>query len=206
MLMRSLHSGPLLKTGDVIIRKMRDEASDYRLMAKWLTDDRVLEFYEGRDQPHSYETVVKKYRPRVVGESPVQPCILVYKRREAGYLQYYPVLEPQEYGLEEALGTYGIDLFVGDSRYWGQGVGTRALTALVAYLFEEFGAKRIVIDPHVDNLRAIRAYEKAGFRKVKVLPEHELHEGVRRDCWLMAIERPQSSASAATGRRRRATP
>ena len=31
----------------------------------------------------------------------------------------------------------------------------------------------------------IRAYQKAGFRIVKSLPGHELHEGKMEDCWLM---------------------
>ena len=35
-----------------------------------------------------------------------------------------------------------------------------------------------------DNMR-IRAYEKAGFRIIKSLPEHELLEGKMEDCWLM---------------------
>ncbi len=179
----------LSQTGDLEIRRMRDEPSDYLLMAKWLTDERVLEFYEGRDQPYPYERVVAKYRPRVRGEDPVQPCILVYQERKIGYLQYYPVASPQDYGLEDAADTYGIDLFIGEPEHWDRGIGTRAVSALVTYLFERLKARTIVIDPSVDNYRAIRAYEKCGFQKVMILAGHELHEGARRDCWLMAIER-----------------
>jgi len=42
-------------------------------------------------------------------------------------------------------------------------------------------ARKVVLDPHVTKPRAIRCYEKWGFRKVKLLPRHELHEGERRD-------------------------
>jgi aminoglycoside 6'-N-acetyltransferase len=38
------------------------------------------------------------------------------------------------------------------------------------------------------NRRAARCYEKAGFRKVRILPKHELHECVWRDSWLMVVE------------------
>lgn len=167
---------------------MRDEPGDYRLMARWLTDDRVLELYEGRDRPHPYDRVVAKYGPRVRGEDPIRPCILVYQEREIGYLQYYPVASPEEYGLDDATGTYAIDLFIGEPEYWGRELGSRALSALVSYMLEELDATRIVIDPRMDNHRAIRSYEKCGFRKVKLLAGHELHEGSRRDCWLMTIE------------------
>ena len=40
-------------------------------------------------------------------------------------------------------------------------------------------------DPVVDNVRAVRAYEKAGFVKVRVLPDHETLDGEPRDSWLM---------------------
>lgn len=38
------------------------------------------------------------------------------------------------------------------------------------------------------DLRAIRCYEACGFRKVKRLPAHELHEGQWKDCWLMEYQ------------------
>ena len=50
------------------------------------------------------------------------------------------------------------------------------------------GAQRVVIDPRVENLRAIRCYEKAGFRKARRLPRHERHEGRWCDAWLMICE------------------
>ena len=43
----------------------------------------------------------------------------------------------------------------------------------------------MILDPHQDNVRAIKCYQKAGFRIIKSLPEHELHEGKMRDCYLM---------------------
>ena len=178
------------RDGDLLIRRMRDDPHDYELMARWLTDERVLEFYHGRDNPYPYERVVEKYGPRARGEDPegVLACIIEQDGREIGYLQYYPAVT-EAYQLEDAAGTYAIVLFIGEPELWGTGVGSRALSALVAYLFSELGARRVVIDPHVDNPRAVRAYEKCGFRRLKVLPAHEMHEGSRRDAWLMAIER-----------------
>ena len=50
------------------------------------------------------------------------------------------------------------------------------------------GAIRVITDPIVENLRAVRCYEKAGFRKVRVLPAHEALDGVKRDSWLMEFQ------------------
>ena len=38
-----------------------------------------------------------------------------------------------------------------------------------------------------ENTVLIRAYEKAGFKIIKSLPEHEMFEGEKVDCWLMEL-------------------
>lgn len=47
----------------------------------------------------------------------------------------------------------------------------------------------VVMDPQTWNKRAIRCYEKCGIKKVKILPEHEFHEGRYRDCWLIEYKK-----------------
>jgi len=178
----------LATDGDVTVRHMRDDPADYALIARWLSDERVLEYYDGRDRPLRYDAAVAKYGPRARGEHYVRPCIIEHRSTPVGYLQYYPVQDAAEYELDDASDTFAIDMFIGEPDRWQQGIGSRALKALVHYIFEIFDARRVVIDPHVDNPRAQRAYEKAGFRKVKVLKQHELHEGERRDAWLMVID------------------
>jgi aminoglycoside 6'-N-acetyltransferase len=91
--------------------------------------------------------------------------------------------------LEDTSGVYAIDLFIGETEYWNQGIGSRVISKLVDYLFNELNVQKVVVDPETWNTRAIHCYEKCGFVKVKLLPKHELHEGEYRDCWLMAINR-----------------
>lgn len=66
----------------------------------------------------------------------------------------------------------GIDLFLSEHVH-GQGLGTDAVRTMARYLVHERGHHRLVIDPAADNLAAIRAYEKAGFRAVGVLRRYE---------------------------------
>ncbi len=172
---------------------MRDDPADYALMARWLTDERVLEFYEGRDDPYPLERVIEKYGPRVRGEEPVASCLILYREQPIGYVQYYALAPYAEsFSIEDARDTFGIDIFIGEPDHWDRGIGTEAVSAMLAYLLDELSATRAVIDPRVDNPRAVRCYEKAGFRKVMVLPKHELHEGEYRDAWLMTIERART--------------
>lgn len=60
-------------------------------------------------------------------------------------------------------GTLGIDQSIGVPAMIGCGHGSAFIRQHVARLFAE-GAAFVVTDPDPDNARAIRAYEKAGFR------------------------------------------
>lgn len=176
----------VVEEGIFCIRRMQPTEADYALLARWLTDERVLAFYEGRDNPCHIERARAEFNPRVLAEENVHPCILEYENHPIGYLQYY-LADTAEYQFDGRGKVYALDLFIGEPEYWGKGLGPRFLTLLLQYLFEWKGADWVILDPHVDNLRAIRAYEKVGFRKLKLLPEHELHEGKLVDCWLMGI-------------------
>jgi aminoglycoside 6'-N-acetyltransferase len=80
----------------------------------------------------------------------------------------------------------GIDIFI-HSRFQGRGVGTDAVRTLARYLLEIRGHHRLTIDPAADNERAIRTYEKVGFRPVGVLrqyqrgPDGTFHDGLLMD-------------------------
>ncbi|MTJ09943.1 MULTISPECIES: GNAT family N-acetyltransferase [unclassified Anabaena] len=181
----------------IAIRPMQDHIHDYQLMEKWRSDEKVLQFYGGRDYPYDLEKVIETYQPRIVGKEAITPCIFVDKNLEIGYLQYYnlnklPEDLRQMYCLENTDNVYGIDLFIGETEYWNQGIGTKVLLTAIDYIFNQLQAAKIVINPNVNNLRAIRCYEKCGFVKIKLLLCHDLHEGKYQDCWLMAIKRNNS--------------
>jgi RimJ/RimL family protein N-acetyltransferase len=54
---------------------------------------------------------------------------------------------------------------IGDAGARGRGLGTEAVRGLAAHGLGERGLRRIWLQVFVDNERAIRAYEKAGFER-----------------------------------------
>jgi aminoglycoside 6'-N-acetyltransferase len=80
----------------------------------------------------------------------------------------------------------GIDLFLGTD-WQGQGLGAETVRTLARWLFEERGHHRITIDPALANERAIRAYERVGFKRVGVMrryergPDGRWHDGLLLD-------------------------
>jgi aminoglycoside 6'-N-acetyltransferase len=97
----------------------------------------------------------------------------------AGFIQYSEENEPD---YRHA----GIDIAVGSS-WQGRGIGPDAIRTLARHLFEERGHHRLTIDPAVANDRAIRAYERVGFRPVGVMrayergPDGQWHDGLLMD-------------------------
>jgi aminoglycoside 6'-N-acetyltransferase len=88
-----------------------------------------------------------------------------FEGRAAGLIQYSEETEPK---YRHA----GIDLFLDPSLH-GRGLGAAAITRVVRHLIEERGHHRITIDPALDNVVAIRCYEKVGFRPVGVMRSYE---------------------------------
>jgi RimJ/RimL family protein N-acetyltransferase len=50
--------------------------------------------------------------------------------------------------------------------YIGQGLGTEALAVFLDYFFTDFGLQLMVLDVAAPNQRAVRSYERLGFRHV----------------------------------------
>ena len=64
----------------------------------------------------------------------------------------------------QAPGTLGVDITIGRPDLLSKGLGSAVVRAFCQKLFDE-GAPRVIIDPDASNLRAVRAYEKAGFTR-----------------------------------------
>jgi RimJ/RimL family protein N-acetyltransferase len=58
------------------------------------------------------------------------------------------------------------------------------VAAFVAKLFEDPAVTKVQTDPAPTNARAIRAYEKAGFRRIGIVPTPD------GDAMLMLVPRP----------------
>lgn len=126
---------------------MRDDSEDYATLSRWLSDPRVLEYIYGRDKPMDVEAVVAKYRPRVLGDEDVEPCLVLRGVNPIGYVQLY--LAPPEVlaRLPSSTDAWAIDLFIGEPELWDQGIGTKLVTAVIEYLLEQRGAATVTIDP-----------------------------------------------------------
>ena len=183
----------ICENGKLKVRELNEQ--DVDVLVKWLSDPRVLEYYEGRDRSFDEQMVKDKFYTPNISKT---RCIIEYYGEKIGYVQFYPLDEDdlEEYGYEVSDEVfYGTDQFIGEVQYWNKGIGTNLMQEIVKYLIIEKNAKKIVLDPHCNNKRAIACYEKCGFEKIRKLTAHEIHEGTLEDCWIMELDNTKSNQS-----------
>lgn len=158
--------------GDRVVLRPLGEADVDRIVELGTHPD-VARWWPGLTPEH----VGEKAR----GEDEGVTCFAILAEGEvAGLIQHYEETDPD---YEHA----GIDLFLGEPHH-GRGLGTDAVRTMARYLVADRGHHRLVIDPAAENERAIRCYEKAGFRRVGVMREHWRDgNGVWRDGLLMDL-------------------
>ena len=115
-------------------------------------------------------------RAMIDGDDSTQPFFICLDGTPVGYIQVWVIADNRiEPWLTEAPWlmdlpdtAVGVDLSLADPGLLSRGIGSAALAAFVARL-RAMGHRDIYIDPDPANLRAVRAYEKAGFRVVEAL-------------------------------------
>ena len=59
--------------------------------------------------------------------------------------------------------TAEFELFIGEKRYWGKGIGYEATKQALHVAFHELNLDSVYLYVHLDNIVAIRCYYRAGF-------------------------------------------
>lgn len=84
-----------------------------------------------------------------------------------------------------------VGLGIGEREFWGKGYGTEAMRLVLHYAFLELNLRRVTLNVFEYNERAIRSYEKAGFRLEGRQRKVIQREGRRWDIIFMGILREE---------------
>ena len=80
-----------------------------------------------------------------------------------------------------------VGIFIGDADYRNHGYGTDAMKVLVKFIFEQMNINKIKLGAYSFNQRAIKCYEKVGFKVEGVLKEELFRNGRYHDIIEMSI-------------------
>jgi aminoglycoside 6'-N-acetyltransferase len=132
-------------------------ADDLPLVKQWLAAPHVTQWWG--DTFQQFELVSGD-----LGHPDMAQFIVTAQARPFAYLQCYN-LSAWHTGLgSQPPGTRGLDQFIGEADMVDRGHGSAFIRAFTDRLLAG-GTPQVVIDPDPANARAIRAYEKAGFRQ-----------------------------------------
>lgn len=88
--------------------------------------------------------------------------------RPIGFIQIInPAEEETHYWGEVPANLRAIDIWIGEAEDLGKGYGTRMMELAIERCFQPSEVRAILIDPLESNTRAIRFYEKLGFKFVE---------------------------------------
>ena len=105
----------------------------------------------------------------------------------------------------EPVGTIGLDridfanqsaefgnMLIGKYEHTGQGYATEATELLLSYCFLRLNMNRICLEVYADNAKALKLYERCGFKVEGTLREAQFEGGVFKDLVVMSILRRES--------------
>ena len=139
------------------------------MLHEWLERPHVAEWW--RPTP-TLEELTEEHAAAFAGDADHAPYIVLLDGAPAGYIQSYVAVASHADGWwldERDPGVRGIDQFIADASLLGRGLGTVMVREFVARLFRDPAVTRVQTDPDPRNARAIRCYEKAGFRADRVV-------------------------------------
>lgn len=140
--------------------------ADLPLLHEWLSRPHVAEWWAPTP---AWNEMADEFVPFMDAGGRFRGYIALEGAREIGYIQSYVVKGVGDgwWEDEQDPGARGIDQFLAHAEQLGRGLGTRMVRTFVARLFDDPAVSHVQTDPDPRNARAIRCYEKAGFRALK---------------------------------------
>jgi len=169
--------------------------SDAEICFRWVSDPEVVRFL-GLLQPARTLAQERSWIAAVLADQAQQRVFVV--NDENGN----PIGTCGLRGIDRDAGIAFFGIMIGEKRLWDRGYGTAATKKLLAYAFAELGIREVRLSCHAENRRALRCYQKAGFRLSSHRPErqrfgrHEVRMAVDRARWQRQRSSERTSAES----------
>lgn len=178
---------PQLLTGQLTRLVAYDPERAGDLLAQWYRDS---EFARDFDFPPARPRDAKRTQARLTEQhARIQPLLIQF---QIAALENSRTIGECE--LEMNSGAHGeayVAIGIGERAYWGKGYGTDAMRLLLGFGFREWNLHRVSLLVFGYNPRALRSYEKCGFRVEGRVRQQLQRGGARHDAFVMGILRAE---------------
>jgi len=167
--------------GELVILRALEEEDAYELI-KYVNDIEILQY-------------LTLYRPLSLQDE-FEFIRRVREEMKQNRSFSFAIVDKEANKLIGTIGLHNVDwisrnaelgIAIWKKEYWGRGYGTDAMKLLLYYGFTFLNLHRIWLRVYSFNKRAIRAYEKIGFKMEGTLREHVFKNGRYLDIHIMGI-------------------
>ena len=174
-------------TGELVRLSAMDVDEISRAISRWSRDSEFRRLINSEAASVASSTGVKKWLEKELDEQSINQHWFSIRKLDddqlLGDIDIYVYNWP---GRDAFVG-----LGIGEREFWGRGYGTDVIKVILRYAFIEVNLERVTLTVFEYNPRAIRAYEKAGFRHEGRTRKVLNREGRRWDILYMGILREE---------------
>jgi RimJ/RimL family protein N-acetyltransferase len=151
-----------------LVALRRPIQSDLPSVIRWYRDPEVARLTRYQERQMNQAEIQRFFEVRMLAPDALAYSIVeLASARLIGFTTFS--------ALDGDNGSVMFHITIGEREAWGRGLGTEATQLMLQHAFERLGLHRVGLAVFSYNTRAIRAYEKAGFRV-----EGRLREAIQR--------------------------
>jgi len=176
-------------TGKLVRLSAFDPEELSKALPRWYRNSEYFRLLDSSARPLKSSKAAAKWMEEEVGEMLLQSYYFSIRTLAEDKLIGELELDVVNWPGRDAFVALGI----GETGYWSKGYGTDVMNVLLVFAFTEINLRRVSLGVFEYNPRAIRSYEKAGFRhegRLRCLLNREgrrwdnLFMGILREEWL----------------------
>jgi RimJ/RimL family protein N-acetyltransferase len=183
----------------------RHSAGNLAAVVRWYRDPELARLTRYQTRPMSVDEIEQFFRARLLADDALAYAIHERATDRFVGITTFSALDPDN-------GSALFHITIGERDAWGRGLGTETAELMLRHAFEVVGLHRVGLSVFSFNTRAVRSYEKVGFRLEGRLRDaiwrdgsywDELQMGILEEEWRerheQAAEPPASTAAVAAG-------
>jgi len=165
------------------VRLRAIEREDIPHFVRWMNDTDVIEFLL-INTPFS-QVMEEKWFEHQLETPPTSGQVLAIEVRVGN--EWVHIGNTSLHNVEPVNNSAEFGIMIGEKEYWNKGFGREAARLMLKHGFENLNLNRIYLIAFSGNLRAIKAYEAAGFIKEGMMRQAVYKNGNYTDCVLMSV-------------------
>ena len=147
----------------------RPQPEDLSAVVRWYRDPELARLTRYQTRPMTHAEIERFFQVRMLSPDALAYSIAELPQWRLIGFTTFSSLDPDN-------GSVLFHITIGERDAWGRGLGTEATELMLAHAFERLALHRVGLTVFSYNVRAIRAYEKAGFHV-----EGRLRDAIQRD-------------------------